>query len=102
MNTFVNNDMNVPWSKHSDRTRKVTIKMLWGSFKLYKLIYDPFLTFLSISYTLFSGITRNESWSAAEIHECKLDYEGKGRDGPVQVEQQVNQYKILNRFVILT
>jgi hypothetical protein len=101
MNTFVNNDMNVPWSKHSDRTRKVTIKMLWGSFKLYKLIYDPFLTFLSISYTLFSGITRSESWSAAQIHACKLDYEGIGRDGPIQVEHKVNPYKILNRFVIL-
>ena len=101
MNTFVNNDMNVPWSKHSDRTRKDTIKRLWGSYGFYKLIYDPFLTFLSISYTLFSGITRSESWSAAQIHACKLDYEGIGRDGPIQVEHKVNPYKILNRFVIL-
>ena len=91
--------MNVPWINHTVQTRKSTIKKVWNCYGLYKLLHDPLIISILIEYNLFSGKSRKELWNAAEIRACSLDWYGEGRDGPVQVEQEVfrdcNTRKIL-------
>ena len=82
----------VPWLKHSDRTRRTTIKKVWASFGFWKYIHDPDITGISISLTLLSGTTKDTkhfSWDTERLYACKSDIYGIGEDGPVQIEQKV-------------